>query len=147
MPIRWNEARLREVTSSRGGVVGRSLQKQAVRMQAIARAMVTQEKHVRSGRYRSSIKAEVVTEGGELVIKFGSNVPYAGLLEHGSPPHEIHARQAKALWWDMPNDRGWMVRPDDGRPVPYVLHPGNEGYHILERATRQAMSGALIPAA
>jgi hypothetical protein len=129
------------------------MQQKAVRMQSIARAMVTEEKHVRSGRYRSSIKAEVVNEGGTLTIRFGSNVPYAHLLEHGSPPHEIHARGAlgrtgaKALWWDMPNDRGWMPWPDDGRPVPYVFHPGNEGYHILARATRRALSGALIPAA
>lgn len=132
--IRWNEQRYRHTFESRGGTVGVHLTKVAFRLETTAKLIATEEKLVRTGRYRSSLAARLLNEAGGLVVKFGSAVPHARFLEHGTEPHIIRAVNKKALWWDMPNDRGWMVQPDHGRPVPYVQHPGNRAYQVLRRA-------------
>lgn len=138
MTIRFNERRIREVFDSPRGPVGRFLGRTGVAIESAAKALVTEERLVRTGRYRSSIAWSLASEGG-LTLKVGSNVSYAGFLEKGTPPHVIAARSKKALWWDMPNDRGWMVQPDSGHPVRYVKHPGNRPYRILTRASRSVL--------
>ncbi len=141
--IKWNETRYRQVFQSRSGTVGRSLSRTAFQLETTAKLIATQERLVRTGRYRASLTARLVSEARGLVIKFGSAVPVARLLERGSPAHIIRARNKKALWWDMPNDRGWMQQPDDGRPVAYVQHPGTRPYQVLHRAILIVTKGGI----
>lgn len=141
MAIRFNEQRYRHVFDSPVGPVGRHLARTGIKCEAAARAIVTEEKLVRTGRYRQSIASEVIRDAAGLVLRFGSANPIARLLERGSPPHVIAASTKRALWWDMPNDRGWAVQPDDGRPVPKVFHPGNRPYNVLHRAVRRVLIG------
>lgn len=139
--IRWHDERFRFVTQAPQGTVGRFMGRLGLRIESTAKKIATEEKLVRSGRYRASISGRVVKEGGGLVLKVGSAVPYAKLLERGTDPHLILPRNARALWWDMPNDRGWMVQPDTGRPVRFVHHPGNRAYNVIQRAVLREIGG------
>lgn len=141
--IEWNETQYHFAFQSRSGTVGKFMGRTAFRLESTAKILATQEKLVRTGRYRASIAARVLSEGGGLVIKFGSAVRHARILERGSEAHVIAARRKQALWWDMPNDRGWMEQPDDGRPVRYVLHPGTRPYQILHRAILLVTRGGI----
>lgn len=157
MAIRFNEARYRYVFQSSVGPVGRFLGRTGVRVESVAKAIATAEGLVRTGRYRASINWRITHRGSGLVLQVGSNVPHARLLEHGTPPHIIAARNKRALWWDMPNDRGWLPQPaltdievamraapdpaglgrseeGRGRPVRYVEHPGTRAYRVIGRA-------------
>ena len=143
MAIRFNETRYRYVFDSPSGPVGQFLARTGFRLESAARVIITEEKLVRTGRYRQSITSQVIRDGIGLVLRFGSANPVARLIEHGTPSHTIRARNARALWWDMPNDRGWMEQPDDGRPVPFVRHPGTRPYNVLARAVRRVLIGGL----
>lgn len=144
MAITWNEQRYRHTFQSPTGTVGQFLRRTGAKVQTQARAIITEERLVRTGRYRSSIAWRLVNDATTLVLKVGSAVPYARILERGSDAHVIAARNKRALWWDMPNDRGWMVQPDDGRPVRYVQHPGGRAYLTLHRAVRRVLGGGIV---
>jgi Bacteriophage HK97-gp10, putative tail-component len=151
MTIVWNESRYRFVFQSHGGTVGRFLGQTAVRLESTAKVIATQEKLVRTGRYRASIRAQVVNDARGLIIKFGSPLFYARLLERGTPAHSIPLVPGRLLWWDMPNDRGWMVNPGsldkDGNftahPVRRVNHPGTRPYLVLRRAILLVTKGGI----
>jgi hypothetical protein len=151
MTIVWNESRYRFVFQSHGGTIGRFLGQTAVRLESTAKVIATQEKLVRTGRYRASITARVVNDAHGIIIKFGSPLFYARLLERGTPPHPITARNQRMLWWDMPNERGWMVNPgsvgEDGNfnvhPVRQVNHPGTRPYLVLRRAIMLVTKGGI----
>lgn len=145
--MRINEPRLRFVLQSRVGPVGRFLGRTGVRVESVAKALATTEGLVRTGRYRASITWRVSNEGGGLILLVGSPVGHARLLERGTPEHIIRPRTKKALWWDMPNDRGWMVQPDDGHPVRFVLHPGTRPYAVISRSVALVLAhGFRLPA-
>jgi Bacteriophage HK97-gp10, putative tail-component len=141
--IKWDETRYRFVFQSRAGTVGRFMGRTAVQLESTAKVIATQEKLVRTGRYRASITARVVNDAAGMIIRFGSPVFYARLLERGTPAHAITARNKRALWWDMPNERGWMAQPDDGRPVRQVNHPGTRPYLVLRRAILLVTKGGI----
>ncbi len=141
MAIRFNEQRFRYVFDSPVGPVGRHLARTGIKCEAAARAIITEDGLVRTGRYRQSIASEVIRDAVGLVLRFGSANPVARLLERGSPPHTITARNKRALWWNRPNDRGWMVTPPGGRPIPAVHHPGSRPYNVLHRAVRRVLIG------
>ena len=145
--IRFNEQRYRFMAENPAGPVGRLLTRTGPRIETAAKVIATQEKLVRTGRYRASIAWRLLSDSRGLILRVGSAVPVAKLLEHGSQPHIISARGrqaggANALWWNMPNDRGWMVQPDDGRPVRFVRHPGTRPYRVIARAVKAVLKGA-----
>jgi len=144
MAIAFNEQRYQQTFHSPTGTVGQFLRRTGVKVQTQARAIITEERLVRTGRYRASIAWRLLNDATTLVLEVGSAVPHARLIERGTPEHVIAARNARALWWDMPNDRGWMVQPDDGRPVRFVLHPGTRPYLVIHRAVRRVLGGGLI---
>ncbi len=137
--MRINEARFREMATSPQGPVGRHLARQGSRIEAVAKALVTEEKLVRTGRYRSSLAWQLLSDGGGLVLRVGSAVAHARLLERGTPPHRILPRNKQALWWTHGTDRGWYV-PD--RPLAAVNHPGTRPYMIVHRAVARVLKGA-----
>lgn len=130
-----NEQRLRFVLTSPSGPVGRHLANKGVQAESAAKALATSEGLVRSGGYRSSIKWRLLNP---LALAVLSDAPQARIIERGSEPHTIRARNARALWWEpKANQRPeWMPYPDHGRPVPSVNHPGTRAYLILTRAVR-----------
>lgn len=138
MTLRFNENRYREMSQSPTGIVGRFLAKSGARIESAAKLIATEEKLVRSGRYRSSIAWELRQEGGGLVLRVGSAVPHARLLEHGTPPHRILPRTKRALWWTHGADRGWFV-PD--HPLRMVQHPGTRPYLVIRRAVLRVLKG------
>lgn len=142
--IRWNEERYRFVFQSRGGTVGRFMGRTAVQLENAGKLIATQEKLVRTGRYRASITARLVNDARGLVVKFGSPVPYARILERGSPSHQIPFVAGQPwLYWNRPNDRGWMVTPPGNRPIRSVNHPGTDPYLVLRRAILLVTKGGI----
>ncbi len=130
--FQFNEAGMRQLQRNRSGVTGRYLGRVGARAESIAKDLATEERLVRSGRYRASIFWRY-RPGSTLGIQVGSGVNYAGLIEKGTPPHRILPSRKKALWWTHGADRGWLV-PD--RPLGGVNHPGTRPYRIIERAIR-----------
>lgn len=110
------------------------------RAESLAKVIATQERLVRTGRYRSSIAWRRLADG--VTIEVGSAVPHARLLERGTEPHPILPRRpAFALWWTHGADRGWLV-PE--RPLPRVNHPGNRAYRVIGRAVELAIRRGVI---
>lgn len=134
--IKFNERRYRFVFESRTGPVGRHLARTGVRIESAAKQIVTDEKLVRSGRYRSSIAWQFGRDALGLFIRAGSAVSHARLIEHGSPAHPIYPRTKRALFWTHGADRGWLV---PGRPLPRVQHPGTRPYNVIRRAVQRVL--------
>jgi hypothetical protein len=120
-----DEAALRRLLTGRNSGVARSLARKAVATETAAKQIATSEGLVDTGRYRSSIGWRLGEDGQGLFAEIGSRVGYAGILERGSRPHVIVARNKKALWWKSAQ-----------HPVRLVRHPGTKAYRVLERALR-----------
>jgi hypothetical protein len=149
MTLVINESRFHEMTTSQNGAIGVHLARTGVRVESAAKALVTTEGLVRTGRYRSSLGWNLLASGTMLVLRVGSALPIARLLERGSPPHLIAARRtaggnpaqggAGGLFWEQkPNvgTRNWFV-PD--HPLQAVNHPGTRPYRIIARAVEQVL--------
>ena len=142
--MKINETRWRYVFGSPGGPVGRYLGRVGVRAESAAKVIATQEKLVRSGRYRASLAWRPGRDGVGIFVQVGSAVPHAKIIEYGSPGHRIptlgQPRKKKALWWTHGADRGWYV-PD--RPLDHVNHPGTRAYSVIHRAIVIAVRGGV----
>lgn len=139
MALRINEERYRFMSSSPQGPVGMMLARRGVQIESTAKSLVTAERLVRTGRYRSSLGWRLLTSGSTLVLRVGSALPVARLLEWGTPAHAILPRNKKALWWTHGGDRGWLV-PE--HPLAGVNHPGTRPYMIVHRAVALVLRGA-----
>jgi HK97 gp10 family phage protein len=89
--IIWNERELFVLLESEQGVVGRDLVRRALRVHAgaVQRCPVgspesTGIKGYVGGTLRSSLTWELVSEGGGLSAKVGTNVEYAPFVELGT---------------------------------------------------------------
>lgn len=147
MTLKINEDRYRFVVGSREGPVGRYLGRVGARAESHAKAIATEEKLVRTGRYRASLSWRWAGLGSRLAIEVGSAVPHAKVLEHGTEPGHLifpgavtGRSKKKALWWTHGAERGWVV-PE--RPLPYVIHPGNRAYNVIGRAIVLAIKGGI----
>jgi hypothetical protein len=138
--IRYNEQRYRFMLQSPSGPVGRHLGRTGARVESVAKQLVTEEQLVRTGRYRASIGWRLLNDGRGLLVRVGSALPVARLIEFGSPAHRIVPRQKQALWWTHGADRGWLV-PE--RPLAAVNHPGTRPYMILHRAVARVLRGVI----
>lgn len=78
--VRINQAELNELLYSPGGAVGRYLETVLQRIEAAAKRNCP----VDTGRLRSSITHEMLSGGGSLIGRVGSNVEYAAYVELGT---------------------------------------------------------------
>ena len=74
----------------------------------------------KSGRYMRSIYSEMERNQGQVIGRIFSDHPQAPVLEFGSRPHVIEARNKKNLFW-----------PGARFPVRKVNHPGTPAFRVL----------------
>lgn len=103
--------------------VYRDLEKRADRVIAIAKSTAP----VDTGHYRDSFVKERTRVRGQAAVKVTNTASYADVIEHGSRPHVIEARNAQALFWTGAR-----------HPVQKVNHPGTPALHVLRNALRAA---------
>lgn len=147
--MRFNEQRYRQMSSSPTGTVGLHMKRVGVKIEAVAKVIATEEKLVRTGRFRSSLAWAFERTGGGISIKVGSNAktrdgrPLLGLLEHGTPAHRIPLQGTAnpMLYWTHGADRGWVVPT---RPLPFVNHPGTRAYRVIGRAVERVLKGGVV---
>jgi len=84
----------------------------------------------RTGFLKTTIGADFTPEGFTVY----PGVSYAWIVEHGSKPHEIVARYARALAFDWKGAMRFFKR---------VQHPGFPGRRFVER-TREAVKPKLF---
>ncbi len=139
MALRINQTEFVRMSRSPTGPVGLFLRKQGVKIESVAKQLATDEKLVRTGRYRASIAWRLLSDGSGLVLRIGSAVAHARYIERGTPAHRILPRRPQyALWWTHGADRGWVV-PE--HPLAAVNHPGTRPYLILRRAVWRVLKG------
>jgi hypothetical protein len=119
--FRPNRAGIARAGSSEGAF--RDLERRADRVIALARATAP----VDSGHYRDSFVKERTRIRGQAAVRVTNTAAYADVIEHGSRPHVIEARNAQALFW-----------PGARHPVAKVNHPGTPAFHVLRNALRAA---------
>lgn len=96
---------------------------------------------VDTNRLRSSIGHQLITDGGALSVRVGTNVDYALFVHEGTRPHIIRPRTKKALAFVWPNAPGNIAagrpkRSKRGKSGPfvvlaYVQHPGTRARPFL----------------
>lgn len=77
----------------------------------------------RTGTARRAIHGgvDVKVPNEVFVLYLAHGVQYGGILEEGSPEHEIRPRNKKALYW-----------PGAKHPVKKVKHPGTKPYPAVK---------------
>ena len=84
-----------------------------------------------SGRYRQSIRSWIGKTPLRVTGVIASDHPQAAVLEFGSPPHIIRARNKQTLFW-----------PGARFPVKQVNHPGTPAFRVLSQAADTAVADA-----
>jgi Bacteriophage HK97-gp10, putative tail-component len=79
----------------------------------------------KTGEYKRSFRIERVRVRGAAAVRVVNDSPVAAIIEHGSRPHVIEAKNGKALFWEGAR-----------HPVKKVNHPGTPARHILRNALR-----------
>lgn len=82
---------------------------------------------LRPGRLRDSIRYSRTTRNGAVRLEFKAHVPYARFVVHGTRPHRISARAAKALHW---------TNASGSHFAKSVWHPGTAPNHFPEETLR-----------
>ena len=106
-----------ELSSKSRDNVQKAVKKSAFNIEANAKKNLAANKSVVTGHLRRSI----ATKMGDLEATIHtSNVKYAVIVEKGSKPHKIRAKNKKALYWKGAT-----------RPVKQVNHPGSKAKPFL----------------
>jgi hypothetical protein len=111
--------------AGRSEAVHRELERRADKVIALARQIAAP--HRKTGEYDRSFEKQRVRIRGMAAVQVINTSDHAAVLEHGSRPHVIEARNAQALYW-----------PGARHPVKKVNHPGTPALHIMRRALRAA---------
>jgi hypothetical protein len=115
-------ARLRQAPEIVRDEMGRGVENVAMAGSGYAKRIAP----FKTGHYRRSITHTTANfAGGSVTAAFGSNAPYARVVEAGSEPHVITAKRAKALRFTI------------GKKVLFrrrVNHPGTTGRWVFKRA-------------
>lgn len=74
----------------------------------------------RTTNARNGIEGSSYGSGDDYIIELGYKVKYGGILEEGSNPHDITAKNSKYLYWKGAD-----------HPVKKVHHPGTKGFNTL----------------
>lgn len=109
--------------AGRSETVYRELERRAQRVKAFAEASAP----VDTGEYRRSFHLERARVRGMAAVTVVNTSPHAAIIEFGSRPHVIEAKNGKALFWDGAR-----------HPVKKVNHPGTPAFHVLRTALRKA---------
>lgn len=120
-----------KVTISRSGInaatrlpgVWADLERRADRVISAAGFAVIE----RSGAYRRGLQRERFTSRGRAGVRVTASAGHSAVLEFGSRPHDIVAKNKKALAW-----------PGAEHPVKRVHHPGTQARHVLRNALKAA---------
>ena len=100
--------------------IQKAVKKSAFNIESQAKKNLASNKSVVTGHLRRSI----ATKMGDLEATIHtSNVKYAVIVEKGSKPHKIRAKNKKALYWKGAS-----------HPVKQVNHPGSKAKPYLEPA-------------
>lgn len=81
----------------------------------------------RTGEYRRGLGRERIRVRGKGGVRVTAAAPHSAVLEFGSRPHIIEAKNGKALFWAGAE-----------HPVRRVHHPGTPARHTLRNALRVA---------
>lgn len=98
----------------------------------------------RTGRLQKSVTTKFIRTASGTVVKVRSDgriAPYNLAIEHGSRPHVIRARRAKALrfvWHGTVMFRKAINHPGN-RPYYFLRSATHAGYHALEMRLRLGM--------
>jgi hypothetical protein len=103
--------------------VYRELERRAARVIQLAQQLAPMD----TGLYKRSFTTERTRIRGKAAVQVRNTAPYAAIIEHGSRPHVIEPKDAKALFW-----------PGARHPVTRVNHPGTPAMHVLRTALRAA---------
>lgn len=95
------------------------VRKSTLKVSRNAKENITRNGNVDTGHLRNSIHTKVT--GLEGVVS--TNVKYAKIIEEGSRPHVIRAKNKKYLYWNGAS-----------HPVKQVNHPGTKAYPFLKPA-------------
>jgi hypothetical protein len=85
----------------------------------------------RTGRLKDSLTYRKRLGLTGVALEFGSNVPYAGYVEEGTPPHIIQPRNASVLRFTMRGGETVYARS--------VNHPGTRANPYARRAVEQML--------
>jgi hypothetical protein len=85
----------------------------------------------RSGRYLQSIHSEAIKTRFQVIGQVASNHPQAAIIEFGSRPHVIEAKDKNTLFW-----------PGAPFPVKKVNHPGTPAFRVLGSAVEEGLAKA-----
>ena len=75
----------------------------------------------RTGNARQGINGGSEGSDGDYTIYVAHSVSYGAILEEGSKPHEITAKNGGYLYWKGAS-----------HPVKKVFHPGTKGTHTIQ---------------
>lgn len=127
MPVKvtFRPNRAGVAAAGRSNGVYRELERRADKVIALARAEAAS--HRVTGDYDSSFEKHRVRVRGQAAVRVVNTSAHADILERGSRPHVIEAKNKKALHW-----QGAL------HPVRKVNHPGTPAYHFLRNALRAA---------
>lgn len=124
-----HEPSYRLVFESRDGLVGRDLDRRALRIEQAAKAQVG----VQTGNLQRSIKRTWTRSNGQkLSVSVGSNQRHAALHHEGTRPHVIRARNSSSLRYEA--DSGEVVFAKS------VVHPGTRPNRYLTDNLRLAVT-------
>lgn len=84
-----------------------------------------------SGRYLQSIHSGAVKTRFQVIGQVASNHPQAAIIEFGSRPHVIEAKDKNTLYW-----------PGASFPVKKVNHPGTPAFRVLGHALEEGLENA-----
>lgn len=85
----------------------------------------------RSGGYLQSIHSTAVKNRFQVIGQVASDHPQATVIEFGSRPHVIEAKDKNTLFW-----------PGASFPVKKVNHPGTPAFRVLGKAVEEGLENA-----
>lgn len=91
---------------------------------------IKREAPVRTGALRDSTTVRVESRGDRVKLVFSADEPYAPFVIHGTAPHMIFPKSARALHWTTGGADAFATR---------VSHPGTRPNNYPERGTRKIL--------
>jgi len=123
-----NKARIAVLLTSPSGGVAKDLFRRGKRVEARAKQLLeTSPRRVDTGRLRSSVQTVLITVGGHIAVRIGSNLWYAILVHDGTGIYgpkgaRIKPKRAKFLRFTPKGEHGYVyARSVAGmRPNPFL---------------------------
>lgn len=135
LAIRFSKSAVNAETTAEGTPLMRAFERIGIKLVGYIKAnkLSGNPIHRRSGKLSQHIDYTLMGDGKAIVLKVGvvrgeQDVPYAKWLEGGSRPHQIVARNAKALRW---SSGGAAVFAKS------VMHPGTPAFRFLRSSLQE----------